>query len=160
MSFSLFDGRTVWRITSTRHASHAYDGEGARLWGGRWNYPGVPMVYCSLALSLATLEYFVHLEPNIAPSLVSVAADIPTGLAAEILEAGSLPANWRAYPAPDPLQKLGTDWARSGRSAVLLVPSSVIPHEQNVLLFPAHPDFPKIKLHKPESFSFDPRMWK
>jgi RES domain-containing protein len=156
----LFDGGTVWRITSTRHASHAYDGEGARLWGGRWNHPGVPMVYCSLTLSLAALEYFVHLEPDVAPSLVAISAELPAVLTAEIWEVGSLPANWRTYPAPERLQDLGTAWIRSGRSAVLLLPSSVIPQERNVLLNPAHPDFPKIKLQKAEPFSFDPRMWK
>src|SRR3954468_21276871 len=147
---ALLDGRTVWRVTATRHAGHAYDGEGARLWGGRWNYPGVPVVYCSLALSLAALEYFVHLELDMAPSLVAVAADLPASLAAETLKIGSLPADWRSYPAPDRLQRLGTDWIRSGRSAVLFVPSSVIPHEQNVLLNPAHPEFSRIKLHQPE----------
>jgi RES domain-containing protein len=157
---SLESGGTIWRITSRRHAGHAYDGEGARLWGGRWNRPGVPIVYCSLALSLAALEYFVHLEPDMAPSLVAVAADLPAGLAAESLVWRSLPAHWRSYPAPERLQKLGTAWVRSGRSAILLVPSSVIPHERNVLLNPTHPDFSKIKLHKAEPFSFDPRMWK
>jgi RES domain-containing protein len=153
-------GRTIWRITTTRHADHAYDGEGARLWGGRWNHPGVPVVYCSLALSLAALEYFVQLKLEMVPSLVAVAADLPTGLATKTLEVGSLPADWRSYPAPERLQELGTGWIRSGRSAALLVPSSVIPREWNVLLNPVHPDFPKIKLHEAEPFSFDPRMWK
>jgi RES domain-containing protein len=153
-------GRTVWRITSARYADHAYDGEGARLYGGRWNVEGVPVVYCSETLSLAALEYFVHLDPDMAPSLVSVAADLPADLAIETLEVGSLPADWRSYPAPERLQELGTDWVHSGRSAVLLVPSSVIPHERNVLLNPVHPGFPKIRLRKAEPFSFDPRMWK
>jgi RES domain-containing protein len=49
---------------------------------------------------------------------------------------------------------------RSGRTAVLLVPSSVIPHEMNVLLNPAHPDFPRLRLRAAKPFSFDPRMWK
>jgi|SRR6185312_5200715 len=152
-------GRTIWRITSTRHADHAYDGEGARLWGGRWNPPGVRVVYCSLTLSLAALEYFVQIESDMAPSLVAVAADLPAGLA-ESLEVESLPANWRSYPAPERLQELGANWIHSGQSAALLVPSAVIPRERNVLLNPAHPDFPKIKIHAAEPFSFDPRMWK
>ena len=58
---------TVWRITPARHAGHAFNGEGARLWGGRWNHPGAALVYCSSALSLAVLEYFVHLEPEMRP---------------------------------------------------------------------------------------------
>ena len=72
----------------------------------------------------------------------------------------ALPADWRTYPAPEKLRDLGTGWVRSGRTAVLLVPSSVIPHEMNVLLNPAHPDFAKIHIREAEPFSYDPRMWK
>lgn len=154
-------GRTVWRLASARYGDHAFDGEGARLYGGRWNHPGTAMVYCSSTLSLATLEYFVHLEPDLAPpDLVAVAADLPAGLDVEALEIEALPVNWRSYPAPERLRDLGTGWVRSGRTAVLQVPSSVIPHEMNVLLNPAHPDFAKIHLRAAEPFSFDPRMWK
>lgn len=154
-------GRTVWRLTSARHGGHAFDAEGARLYGGRWNHPGTAVVYCSSTLSLAALEYFVHVEPNLAPpSLVAVAADLPAGLDAEALGVEALPANWRSYPAPERLRDLGTGWVRSGTTAVLQVPSSVIPYEMNVLLNPAHPDFAKIHLRAAEPFSFDPRMWK
>lgn len=152
---------TLWRITSARYAGRAFDGEGARLYGGRWNHRGTPVVYCSETLSLAALEYFVNLEPELAPpELVSIAADLPAGLSAEALEIGALPADWGSYPAPERLKDLGTDWARGGRTAVLFVPSVVIPRERNVLVNPAHPDFRKIRLHQAEPFSFDPRLWK
>jgi RES domain-containing protein len=154
-------GRTVWRLASARYGDHAFDGEGARLYGGRWNHPGTAVVYCSATLSLATLEYFVNLEPDLAPpSLVAVAADLPAGLDVEALEVEALPVSWRTYPAPERLRDLGTGWVRSGRTAVLQVPSSVIPHEMNVLLNPAHPDFSRIHIRAAEPFSFDPRMWK
>jgi RES domain-containing protein len=154
-------GRTVWRITSARYASHPFDGEGARLYGGRWNHPGTAMVYCSATLSLAALEYFVHLEPDLAPpDLVAAAAELPPGLAVESLEVEALPGDWREYPGPERLRDLGSGWIRSGRTAVLQVPSSVIPHEMNVLLNPAHPDFARIRLRDAEPFSFDPRMWR
>jgi len=71
-----------------------------------------------------------------------------------------LPAGWRTYPAPERLKDLGTGWARSRVSVALSVPSSVIPHERNVLLNPLHPDFARVRLLLPEDFSFDPRMWK
>src|SRR3954447_22401013 len=164
-------GRTVWRPASARYGDRACDGEGARLYGGRWNHPDTAVVYCSATLSLAALEYFVHVEPDLAPpSLVAVAADLPAGLdvetlevealEVEALEVEALPANWRTYPAPEKLRDLGSGWVRSGRTAVLLVPSSVIPHEMNVLLNPAHPDFAKIHVRAAEPFSFDPRLWK
>jgi RES domain-containing protein len=153
--------QTVWRITSARYAGSAFDGEGARLYGGRWNHPGTTLVYCSSTLSLAALEYFVHLEPDLAPpSLVAIAADLPPGLPVEVLKIEDLPPDWRSYPAPDRLKALGTAWARTGRAAVFLVPSSVIPDENNVLLNPRHPDFAKIHRRKALPFSFDPRMWK
>lgn len=153
-------GRTVWRITSARYAGRAFDGEGARLYGGRWNHPGTALVYCSSTLSLAALEYFVHLEPELAPDLVAVAADLPAELSMETLGIEALPPDWRTYPAPEKLKDLGTGWTRSGRTAVLLVPSVIIPHEMNVLLNPAHPGFVKIRLQEAQRFSFDPRMWK
>jgi RES domain-containing protein len=154
-------GWTAWRLTTARYGGRAFDGEGARLYGGRWNHPGTAVVYCSSTLSLAALEYFVHVEPDLAPpALVAAAADIPAGLEIETLEVEALPASWRSYPAPERLRDLGTGWVRSRRTAVLQVPSSVIPHEMNVLLNPAHPDFAKIHLREAEPFAFDPRMWK
>lgn len=153
--------RTVWRLTLGRYAGHAFDGEGARLYGGRWNHPGTALVYCSTTLSLAALEYFVNLEPFLAPGdLVAIPAEIPPDVSRSELDAALLPPDWRSYPAPERLQDLGTGWVRSGDSAVLLVPSAVIPRERNILLNPVHPDFLKIRIGPPEPFSYDPRMWK
>jgi len=55
---------------------------------------------------------------------------------------------------------MGTDWARKARTAVLSVPSAVVPEDRNYVLNPAHPDFRKIRAGKPQPFSFDPRMRK
>ena len=151
----------VWRITTARHAERAFDGEGARLYGGRWNHSGTPLVYTSWMLSLCALEYFVHLEPAMTPrSLVAIQAEIPADLRIELLEASDLPSDWRTYPAPDSLKDLGTAWARGKKAVALSVPSAVIPHERNVLLNPAHPEFARIRIHPAEPFAFDPRMWK
>lgn len=151
----------VWRITTARHAERAFDGEGARLYGGRWNHSGTPLVYTSLTLSLCALEYFVHLDPGLAPrSLVAIRAEIPADLRIGSLDARELPPDWRVYPAPDSLKDLGTAWARGREAAVLSVPSAIIPRERNVLLNPAHPDFGRLRIHPAEPFAFDPRMWK
>jgi len=150
---------TVWRLCRKRHA--AFDGEGARLAGGRWNRRGTPVVYCSATLSLAVLEYFVNLPGGLAPpDLVSIAADVPDALSSESLEAGALPRNWRRYPAPEALAELGTRWVREGKTAVLAVPSVVVPQERNYLLNPAHADFKRVLVGKPDPFSLDLRMWK
>lgn len=151
----------VWRITRRRHAERAFDGEGARLYGGRWNHPGVAVVYTSATLSLAALEYFVQLDPDAAPSdLVAVAAELPAGLSMNVLEPADLPAGWRAYPAVEALRDLGTAWVRAGETAALSVPSAVIPRERNLLLNPAHADLGALRALPPELFSFDPRIWK
>ncbi|MGH7267329.1 MAG: RES family NAD+ phosphorylase [Candidatus Rokuibacteriota bacterium] len=149
----------VWRIC--RRPFAAFDGEGARQAGGRWNRPGVAVVYTSATLSLAALEYFVHLDPGDAPvDLVVVPADIADDVSRRELAAAALPRNWREYPAPAELADLGTAWVHDGASAVLVVPSAIVPQERNVLFNPAHPDFRRVRIGRPEAFSFDPRMWK
>src|SRR6478672_8818937 len=76
----------IWRLSKARFANSAFSGEGARLFEGRWNFAGVPMVYTSTSLALAAIEFFVHLDPSVAPDdLVSVCAGIPNNLHRERL---------------------------------------------------------------------------
>lgn len=151
----------VWRIIPKLHLSRAFDGEGARRFGGRWNRLGTRVVYTSATLSLATLEFFVNLDRDTEPDqLVALSADIPDDVHIDYMKMSSLPKNWRSYPVPEEVQDLGTAWVASGSTAVLAVPSAVIPDERNYLLNPAHPDFQRFHLNKPEVFHFDPRMWK
>ena len=119
------------------------------------------MVYTSASLSLAALELFVHLAPDDAPDdLVSIPADIPDSVASDELRVSDLPADWRELPAPEALAAMGTRWAKEPRSAVLAVPSAVVPVERNFLLNPLHPAFRAIRIGPPEPFALDPRMWK
>lgn len=142
-----------------RRAYAAFDGEGARLYGGRWNPPGVAVVYTSATRSLAVLEILVHLDPEDAPSdLVLVAADVPDSLPTTTIAAEALPRDWREPVGPEALRTLGLDWIRAGKTAVLAVPSAILPSEQNVLLNPAHADFRKVTVGKPERFTFDRRL--
>lgn len=76
------------------------------------------------------------------------------------VEVRRLPTNWRAYPAPASRADLGTRWIREGKTALLGVPSAVIPAESNYLINPQHPDVKAIRLGPPTPFSFDPRMSK
>lgn len=149
----------VWRVCSKRH--QRFDGEGARRYGGRWNHPGISVVYTSGSLSLAAVELFIHVDIDIASAdLVAIQADVPDSLATETVEVESLPKDWRRYPAPEALKDIGTAWAAKASTAILAVPSAVIPEERNYLLNPAHRDFKRIRIHKPIPFRFDPRMWK
>jgi len=151
----------VWRIIPKLHLSQAFDGEGARQFGGRWNRLGTRVVYASATLSLAALEFFVNLDRDAEPDqLVAVSADIPDDMRIGHMEVSNLPKNWRSYPVPEELQDLGTARVANASTAVLAVPSAVIPKERNYLLNPAHPDFKRFRFNKPEIFHFDPRMWK
>lgn len=149
----------VWRLCSDRHPP--LTGEGARRVGGRWNHKGTKMVYCTGSLALAALEAFVHLSPGLLPDdYVAIEVDIPDEVKIEEVDMGALPADWRDTPGPDALRTIGSDWAASKTSAVLSVPSAVIPQERNFLLNPEHPDFSKLKEHPPERFRYDSRMAK
>ena len=149
----------VWRICREPHS--AWDGEGGLHRPGRWHRRGVAAVYTSEHLSLAALEYFVNLDRDSEPAdLVAVPAEIPGEVHKEYLRTSQLPANWRTYPAPENVQDLGMAWLEKQRTAVLVVPSVVIPRESNCILNPAHPEFRRIRVQTPVPFSLDPRMWK
>lgn len=149
----------AYRLCKTRYLATAFTGEGARLAGGRWNSPGVAIVYTSASLSLATLEVLVHLEdPEAFARLFSwVDVNIPDECI-ERMSPFSLPQGWDADEIPARTRSTGDYWARSLSSAVLAVPSVVTPGEWNYLLNPAHPDFGKIRIGEPQAFRPDPRL--
>ena len=148
---------TAWRIVKKRRLSGAFDGEGARITGGRWNSVGVPAVYTAGSISLAMLEMLVHEEP----SLVSSYSVFPVRFESALIEnvnVVSMPPNWNTYPAPAAIVKIGDDWLRSGRSVVLRVPSAIVASESNYLLNPKHKDFSTIVIGSPEDLPIDSRL--
>ncbi len=149
---------TAWRIVKARHAAGAFDGEGARVEGGRWNSPGTPMVYTSQSAALAALEMLVHLGRG---SMLRAYVLIPCTLEQALvtrLDRRRLPRDWRSYPAPSALQSIGDEWVKRGPSAVLEVPSAVIDTDSNYLLNPHHRDFHAIRVMDPQPFAFDLRL--
>ena len=150
---------TAWRITKARYAVSAFDGEGARLAGGRWTSPGNPVVYTAENAALAALEMLVHLDAAARPAYVLIPCTFPGAIVLR-LDRRRLPAGWRSYPAPAALQQLGDAWLKSGASAVLDVPSVVIDMQSNYLLNPPHPDFARVTAGTPGPFDFDARLLK
>ena len=149
---------SCWRIVQERFSGQAFSGEGARLYGGRWNSPGHPVVYTASSRSLAVLEMLVHLDgPQLLSSYFLYEAAFPESLVTE-LAAADLPSDWRDGPAPRHAQTMGDNWLRGGSSTVLRVPSVLIPEESNYLLNPNHPDFKSIRISAPQKFGFDPRL--
>lgn len=134
-------------------------GDGARLFSGRWNEAGVAMVYCASSLALAAMEIFVHMDPSVAPDdLVAVEIAAPDDVAVEEVGLRLLPKRWRATEVET--AEMGTAWARSGRTALLRVPSAVVEGEWNVLLNPAHAEFGRVTVTRVAPFHFDERMFR
>ena len=149
--------KQAWRIVMEKHAATAFDGEGARRYGGRWNSTGTRMIYTSAALSLAALESLVHLNPPVKFKYVAIPIECDDALLESIPKVG-LPANWTEEPPPPSTKQIGDLWVKEARSAVLEVPSAVIRSERNYLLNPAHPDFGRIQVGKAVPSAFDPRL--
>ena len=152
----------AFRLVKSRYLASAWDGGGARRAGGRWNSPGVAVVYCSGSLSLALVEVLVHLPAGLLPAYSAIPVEIDDALVTT-LAPGELPAHWRDDPAPQATRTLGDAWVAGQRSAALAVPSVVVPGESNYVLNPAHPDFSRIRIGKPQAFPFDARLaarWK
>jgi RES domain-containing protein len=145
----------AWRLTKTRHLATAWDGEGAKRAGGRWNSVGVRVVYASATLSLALVETLVHLPSGVLPAYSAIPCEIDESLM-EAIDPGDLPAVWKDYPPPREAQAIGDRWVAEARSVALRVPSVIVPSESNYVLNPAHPDFTRIKIGKP--LPFDARL--
>jgi RES domain-containing protein len=146
----------AYRLVEARHAEGALSGEGAFVYGGRWNPPGYRLVYTAAHLSLAVLEVLVHTGDRV--KLLDyrlIRLEIPAEHI-EVLPPSVLPENW-----PEQLEttrELGRMWLEEARSLALLVPSVVISEEENVLFNPAHPVMKEVTASSPEPFRLDPRL--
>lgn len=147
----------AWRLTKTRHLATAWDGEGARRNGGRWNSVGTAVVYTSGSLALALVETLVHLPAGLLPAYTAIPIDFDETLVAAV-RYEDLPPDWRAHPAPASTRAIGDRWVAGMRSALLRVPSVIVPTEFNYLLNPAHPDVGRVTTGAPMAFPFDPRL--
>ncbi len=149
---------TAWRLVRAEHAADAFSGEGARLYGGRWNSPGRVVVYTCGHFATSVLEIMVHFRPLPATvEWMAVSCEFPETLVEQV-EPADLPRDWRRVPPGPSTQDLGDAWLRGARSAVLAVPSAITPVETNYLLNPAHPDFARIRRTPPEPFDPDLRL--
>jgi RES domain-containing protein len=150
----------VYRILRKLYSKQPFDGEGPYRFGGRWSSPGVRLAYAAEHLSLAMLEYFVHIDPDHPPrDLAVVEADVPDNVPRLSIDPKDLPANWRQVPAPAALAGFGDEFVHSERAAVLTVPSALAPTESNWLINPRHPAFAKIRVLPAQDFHYDARFF-
>jgi RES domain-containing protein len=149
---------SAWRIVRASRAKTAFTGEGPWRYGGRWNSPGVHVVYVSEHQSSAALEIFVHRVPFILDEKYKAfRLEWPDSLT-ETFPIKKLPGNWRISPPPPETQEIGDRWVQERRSTVLALPSAISPADTNFLLDPKHVDFKRIRIHPPINFDFDLRL--
>ena len=147
----------AWRVVKRRLEDDAFDGEGAFANGGRWNSPGTRVVYAASTTSLAILEIVVHGVEPLLEHYVAIPVEFDESFVSEV-GADALPSGWRAFPAPFELKRIGDEWVESGSSAVLRVPSAVVPHEWNYVLSPEHEGFERMTIGNSISLETDLRL--
>lgn len=153
----------LWRIATHTPDFSADDmtGGGAKATGGRWNRKGMPVVYSSTSIALATLETLVHRGRNVA---IRNAFLVRFGVPARVwklrdqVEAHQLDVSWIAEPAGSTTIELGTRWLAAASAPLLLVPSVIVPEEYNALINPAHPAAAAIKPSVTRQFIYEPRL--
>jgi RES domain-containing protein len=149
----------IWRICRKQFASKPLDGKGGMLAAGRWHTPRHLVTYASDSLALASLEVLVHCDLDLIPDdLTAIEIDVPAKVKVTALPTSDLPRAWRRYPAPQALQQLGNRWLDELATAVLRVPSSVVPTEHNYLINSLHRDFKEIRVVRHFGFAFDERI--
>ncbi|OIQ49358.1 RES domain protein [Pseudodesulfovibrio hydrargyri] len=149
----------AFRIVQTRRVATCLDGEGARRAGGRWNSKGKPVTYTGTNIALCHLEILVHMpgtDLTLLPfSIMEV--DVPDELVIP-LDLSLLPEDWKS-PENAECKRLGDAWLDAADSVGLLVPSAVVPMENNLLLNPGHPGFKAVNPLPPLPIHFDPRLF-
>jgi RES domain-containing protein len=147
----------LWRISNYADLT----GAGGLHNSGRWHSSGTEIVYLAETPASALLERMVHLEIN-ADELPShyqlLAVDIADDVAFETVDERKLPKNWRSEDAAT--QPTGDRWLKENRTALLRVPSAIVPHTSNWLLNPNHPDAAKARIVLVDRTPFDKRLFR
>lgn len=147
----------VYRISAPKYAGDL-SGNGAKLYGGRWNNKGIAVVYLTSSRAMAMMELLVHLRPeDLQRPYVVMAFEVPEDKILKItLE--NLPKDWKEDRQKSYLHHITADFVREGKYLIMEVPSVLVEEESNYILNPLHPDAKKVKLISQRSFSFDHRL--
>lgn len=147
----------VWRIIKRKWAATAFTGLGAAENPGRWNSEGRKAIYCAESRSLAAWEILANAGSRRVlrrVKFVAIAVTVPDEW---IEHLRTLPKDWDRKPPGEATRAIGDRFLAAGKFPVLRVPSATVKGEYCFVLNPAHPDFPKLHLGKPEPFLFDGR---
>jgi RES domain-containing protein len=145
----------LYRITKCMYTD--LSGLGAKLYGGRWNSEGRPMVYLTSSRSLGMLEALAHFSPtNLPTDYCMMTIDVPENFTELVIK--SLPKNWHEYPEQNSTKQIGNGFLQDKKYLLLRVPSAIVPDEYNYLLNPLHPEAASVKIISSQPFHFDPRL--
>jgi len=148
----------VYRLAVRKFAKDL-SGSGARLYGGRWNSIGVPLLYTSGSRALCIAEMAVHgALSRFQNDFSMLSLKLPLKFSQREIKEKDLPSDWRAFPCPFSTQKIGDQFVLDRAELVLKVPSVLVPEEFNYLLNPLHHDYSKIKINLVKVFAFDERL--
>lgn len=135
-------------------------GDGAGIFGGRWNYPGYRVLYTAESISLAILEYITKagaVEEELKDLSIAY-IEIEDDAGSSEIRIEDLPAHWNNYPAPEDCKKIGTDWLISARSLILRAPAVSAPDSYNILINPLHMEIEKVQLIRVVDYQADKRL--
>ena len=150
----------VYRLIKERFSSTPLSTEGARRLGGRWNPPGVGILYTSASPELTLLEQMVHLRSlpyNDLPKLILLTLTLPDS--PRLIDATDLPENWRDESDFSVNHQFMSGWLAQPDVLAVGVPSAVVPDSVNYLLHPLHPAYHRVTLLRTSAFPVDPRLW-
>lgn len=150
----------IYRISKTQYINDL-SGEGARLYGGRWNMKGDAMLYFSQNLSLSLLEIIVHVEYAELPMDYSfVEAEIPDSCIKKIQSIDFIQPKLSSDGSVNETQMVGSNWIINKEGLAMSVPSVILPQEHNILINPKHVDFEKLKVLGIHQLDIDPRLFR
>jgi RES domain-containing protein len=142
----------LWRIS--RHQE--LNGRGGILFAGRWHHAGTPVVYLAASPAGALIEVCVHTSVNDIPSSFTLLKVLCPDLTMEEIERTKLGRDW--LERVEKTRELGSAWLRRGSSALLRVPSALVPETANYLLNPLHADAKRFQIEASFRYPFDVRL--
>lgn len=150
----------LWRIAAETRKYGADDlsGAGAAKNPGRWNDDGQPVLYAAPTIAIAVLETAAHVDDTGLPlNRYLVQIQVPDGVwdARAVIDVGKLPIRWAAIPAGRVSVQAGADWLRGVTTAIIEVPSVIVPEETAALINPLHPDAKKLSAKIVRQFEYN-----
>jgi RES domain-containing protein len=145
----------LWRISN--HAT--LGGEGGLIASARWHTQGHPILYLAETPAGALVEVLVHLEldpAHMPRSYKLLKAEAPNDISRQEIGKAVLAQNWTQDPLAT--RTLGDEWLRSRATALLRVPSAIVPETFNLLLNPHHPEAGRVRIVSHRDYPWDKRL--